>query len=177
MTELLLEALVFFLPAGMSNMAPVFANKIPLINRWNTPMDFGKKYKGKRILGDNKRWRGLIIGAIMASLTAALSWLVLGDLLPYQNVGQALLIGGLMGFGALFGDAVESFFKRLSGVSPGESWFPFDQLDYIAGGLLFIVPFIQLSDELIVVTIIMYFGLHLGTSYLGYLMKLKDQPI
>jgi hypothetical protein len=37
-------ALWFFLPAGVANAAPVFANKIPVLNRWKTPMDFGKSY-------------------------------------------------------------------------------------------------------------------------------------
>lgn len=44
----------FFLPAGLSNMAPVLINKVPVINRWNTPLDFGKSYKGERILGKTK---------------------------------------------------------------------------------------------------------------------------
>jgi len=35
------------------------------------------------------------------------------------------------------GDIIESFFKRRIGKKRGESWVPFDQLDFILGVLLF----------------------------------------
>jgi CDP-2,3-bis-(O-geranylgeranyl)-sn-glycerol synthase len=38
--------------------------------------------------------------------------------------------------GALFGDIVESFFKRRIGKERGESWYPFDQLDFVLGALI-----------------------------------------
>lgn len=172
-----LTAFLFFLPAGVANMAPILANKLPLLNKWDTPLDFGKSYKGKRILGDNKRWRGLITGAFIGSFTAILLQLSLPHLLPYTSVTQAFFVGGVLGFGALFGDGVESFFKRLRGIEPGQSWFPFDQTDYIIGGLLFVYPFVKPSLKIMVIIFVLYFGLHLISAYLGYLLKLKDQPI
>jgi CDP-diglyceride synthetase len=36
------------------------------------------------------------------------------------------------------GDAVKSFFKRRLGITPGKSWFPFDQLDFVLGAILFV---------------------------------------
>lgn len=173
----LLEAFLFFLPGGIANMTPVLTNKIPFLNKWNTPIDFGKSHNGQRILGDNKRWRGLVWGAVVAGISAVLLESILPSRLPFNSVNQALYGGLAMGLGALVGDATESYFKRLKGFKPGQSWFPFDQIDYIIGGLIFVYPFINLTSQTMLVILILYFGLHLLSAYTGYLLKLKDQPI
>lgn len=164
----------FFLPAGMSNMAPVLGNKIPGWNQWKTPLDLGHTYKGQRIFGTNKSWRGLVSGVLLSSL---LGWLIFPHLDIHLSFGNFILLGGASGAGALIGDAVESFFKRQAGVKPGHSWFPFDQLDYIVGGILFSLPFIrlQLIDYLLIV--VWYFGLHLLSSYVGFRLGFKEKPI
>lgn len=167
-------AILFFLPAGVSNMSPVIANKLPLINKWNTPVDFGTTIDGKRMLGDNKRWRGIVLGTLMGGVTAvAVSKLNANTIVTIAPFWA----GVLLGFGALAGDAIESFFKRRIGITPGSSWFPFDQTDYIIGALLAIYPFVQLPLWVITTVFIVYFGLHLLVAYVAYLLKLKDKPI
>lgn len=172
----LINAFLFFLPAGMANIAPTLANRIPIINQWNLPLDFGKSYRGVRIFGQNKTWRGLIAGVVLAGLTASIE-----SGLAYHALAQDhlwfTLAGMLMGFGALAGDAIESFFKRQRGIKAGESWFPYDQIDYIIGGLLAVAPFIQWYSTLVFNVFIIYFGLHLAINYLAYLAGLKDKPI
>jgi CDP-2,3-bis-(O-geranylgeranyl)-sn-glycerol synthase len=167
-----LHALIFFLPAGISNMVPVFASKLPGLRNWNTPLDFGRTYKGKRIFGKNKTWRGLLCGTIAGTLVAMM---VYGT---FWNIDLlAISLGAAMSAGALVGDAVESFFKRQRGIESGKAWFPFDQTDYIIGGLLFTLPFGILPLWLVIWVFIMYFGLHLLSSYIGYLLGLKNDPI
>ncbi len=161
-----LYALLFFLPAGVANMTPIFASRVPLLRNWQTPLDFGKTYRGKRIFGRNKTWRGLIFGTLMGALIGTL-------LLSTDN----FWISASMGFGALLGDAIESFFKRQRGIESGKAWFPFDQTDYIIGGLIFTLPFGVLPLWLVIWVCIIYFGLHLLSSYVGYLLGFKDQPI
>ena len=174
---------LIFLPAGIANMTPVIANKIPLLNQWKTPLDFGKSYKGKRVFGTNKTWRGLVTGAVIAGLTAVfIQWLFIDRFAIANSLStgfswQSFAFGAWIGTGALIGDAVESFFKRQKGVPSGESWFPFDQTDYIIGGLLFGLPFLQLNLLDYVAIFVMYFGLHLFVSYIGYLLNFKDKPI
>lgn len=175
MTTLLTEAFLFFLPAGVANMSPIFASRLPLLKRWNAPLDCGLKHRGERLLGDNKTWRGLVTGTLMGGLTNVFIQsfvLARGDSLAYL-----FLTGCLLGCGALAGDAVESYVKRRRGIAPGESWFPFDQIDYIAGGLLFVYPMVLVPVSLVLAIGALYFGLHLLFSYLGYLAKLKPTPI
>lgn len=166
------EALLFFLPAGIGNMMPIFSNKIPLLNRWKTPIDFGKNFRGIRILGNNKTWRGIITG----TLAGGLSGLLIKELAPsVPSIG--FIAGCLLGLGALSGDAVESFFKRQRNIPPGSSWFPFDQTDYIIGGLVFVLPFADVELPNAAIILLTYFGLHILISYIGFLLKLKDKPI
>lgn len=169
-----IAAVLFFLPAGISNMSPVLANKLPGLNRWKTPLDLGHSYQGKRLLGNNKTWRGLVVGTLMGGITAV----VVAKLNPNTVVTVAPFWAGvLLGFGALTGDALESFFKRRIGVPPGDSWFPFDQTDYIIGGLLAILPFVALPLWVIAAIFIVYFCLHVVVAYCAYLIGLKNKPI
>lgn len=173
----------FFAPAGFANAAPIFANKIPLLNQWKTPIDFGKTYRGKRLLGNNKTWRGFCFGIFIAIIVFLLQkylysnsgWLQEIIILDYSSL--SLTLGLLLGVGALTGDAVESFFKRQKSVPSGESWFPFDQIDYIIGGILLSLLTVKLSLIYYLAILIIWFGLHLISSYIGYLLKLKDKPL
>ena len=167
-------ALLFFLPAGASNMAPVLANKLPYITRFKTPLDFGFSYRGHRVFGKNKSWRGLFSGIIFGTFVG---WLMHMWFFADEPLGHYLLVAAAMSAGALIGDAVESFFKRQRGIQSGNPWFPFDQTDFIIGGLLFILPFDTLSLSLVLWIFGWFFGLHLLSAYVGYLLGLKDKPI
>jgi len=176
----LLFAIWFFWPAAIANVMPVFANKIPVLNRWTTPMDFGKSWRGKRILGNNKTWRGFVTGVAAASLVAGTQYFVLHPsafALDLNGLGANMAVGALIGLGALTGDAVESFLKRQKGIPSGQTWFPFDQIDYIVGGILFVYPVFHLSMKAIGTIFVFFFVLHLVFTYIGYLLGLRDQPI
>ena len=156
-------------------MVPVFASKLPVLRKWNTPIDFGTSFRGHRLFGTNKTWRGLLCGTIAGTLLGLLMYEPL-----FSNdfgLGTFVAISAAMSAGALVGDAVESFFKRQRNIASGKAWFPFDQTDYIAGGLLFILPFGVLSLWLTLWIFGIFFGLHLLSSYIGYLIGFKDSPI
>lgn len=165
----------FFLPAGIANVAPLFACRLPFIKDWDTPIDFGKSYKGKRVFGANKTWRGLLFGTFVAAIIGLIQYRVITS--SVESTSYIIAATAAMGFGALAGDAIESFFKRQTGVKPGEKWFPFDQIDYIVGGLLCVSLFVDLSLAQVLRISILYFGLHLVFSYIGYLIGFKKTPI
>lgn len=165
----------FFIPAGVANFAPLFAARTPGLKNWNTPIDFGKTFKGQPIFGKNKTWRGLLSGAVAGMIIGFLQYRVIT--FSVEPLGFILLVTGLMGFGALFADAVESFFKRQAGIKPGEKWFPFDQIDYIIGGLLFVVPFVDLSFADVARIFVLYFGLHLLFSFIAFKIGWKKSAI
>ncbi len=169
-----LFAILFFLPAGVANVAPILANKIPLLNRWKTPIDMGKKVRGKRMLGPNKSWRGLVTGVAAGG---ALGLVLYPFLSQAGSPLEHFIIGATIGFGALLGDAVESFFKRQRGIKSGNSWLLFDQLDYVIGSMLFGLVYIRLDFRAYLAVIGFYLVGHFVMTYLGYRLHLKDKPI
>ncbi len=185
MLKELLFAIWYFLPAAFANAAPVFVAKIPALQKFEAPMDFGKSFKGQRVFGSHKTWRGFIAGVIVATLTFWLQQYLVKhyawafDLTSQVNyVGlPTLIVGPLFGIGALGGDAIESFFKRQHHVPPGHGWFPFDQTDYIIGGAILTAPFVPLSFREYAILILFWLFAHIAASYIGYLVGLKERPI
>jgi CDP-2,3-bis-(O-geranylgeranyl)-sn-glycerol synthase len=185
MLEDILFALWFFLPAGMANMIPIPVSKIPAFKHLEAPLDFGKTFRGKRIFGSHKTWRGLIAGIIAATLVLALqqylvaefSWFdAFADQVDYAAL-PTLLVGPLFAIGALGGDAIESFFKRQVNIAPGHGWFPFDQTDYIIGGAIATLPFVSLSLWQYVWLILLWLVIHMIATVIGYFTGFKERPI
>jgi CDP-2,3-bis-(O-geranylgeranyl)-sn-glycerol synthase len=178
-------ALWFFLPAALANMMPIMVAPIPQLKRFDAPMDFGKTYKGKRVFGAHKTWRGFISGIITATLVLWLQQLAVEHSSWLQSVTSQvdysalpiLIMGPLFAIGALGGDAVESFFKRQRGTPPGHGWFPWDQLDYIIGAAILTAPFVSLTIWQYAWLIGLWFVIVLISTYVGWRLHLKDRPI
>lgn len=174
----------FFGPAGLSNMAAFGSGKIPFLIPYNYPVDAGLKFRNKRVLGSHKTVRGFIAGIIVAIFTVYIevylyqniSWVRALIPINYSSINP-ILLGFLLGFGALAGDAIKSFFKRQKNVPPGKSWVPFDQIDYIVGGILLSALYIQLSLWHYALLFFMYLVLHFYNNALGYFLKLRKEPI
>lgn len=176
---LILTALYFMLPAYFANMAPVFVRKIPLLKQ---PLDFGKSIGGRRIFGDHKTIRGIAAGVIFGTaLFAVQSWLYRFplfqsiSLIDYDQffTSYSVVPGALLGAGAVAGDAVKSFFKRRADIQPGRPWIPFDQIDFIIGAIVFILPLHVLSWEVIISLLIATPVLHIATNHAGYYLKIR----
>lgn len=170
-----ISALLLFLPAGIANAVPVLVKKVPGLSKLKAPIDGGISFRGKRLLGANKTWRGLISGTLVAGFTAWILYPMIS--IDTGSTLNGIALGCAIGFGALLGDAVESFFKRQKEIPSGSSWLLFDQLDYVMGALLFSLPFVRLAGIDYLLVILTYFVLHFIVSYVGYLLGLKDKPI
>lgn len=185
MMQSFLFALWFFLPAGLANAAPVFASKIPNSDKLALPLDLGKHFRGKRIFGDHKTLRGLLAGIVAAEVTITLQRFAyahttfIKDLSPHVNYAQinTLLLGLLFALGALGFDSIKSFFKRQIGVKPGSTWFPFDQIDYIVGGLLLSALVVNLPHSNYYWIGVIWFLLHPISTVVAWTVGLKDSPI
>lgn len=180
----IIVAFWFFIPAGLANGAPVLAAVLPKLRDLNAPLDAGKSWRGKRIFGEHKTWRGLAVGVFAATAATTLQWLLaqipsVNSYFAPLNYAHApfLLMGILFGVGVIAGDAIESFFKRQAGIKPGHSWFPFDQIDYIIGGALAVAPIMRLTLVQYAWMLGLWLIIHMAGTYLGYLGHLKDKPI
>ncbi len=165
---LVVKSLYFFLPAYFANMAPVLFKWIPFLEK---PI-WGKK------LGKNKTWRGLIAACLTGILVFLIQKWLFGFEFFYRisiiDYGDfSVLLGLLLGLGAIAGDSVGSFYKRRAGIAPGKSWKPWDQLDFVIGGLvlswLVYVPRVGVTLVLLIVSPF----LHMLFSRIGYWLGLK----
>jgi CDP-2,3-bis-(O-geranylgeranyl)-sn-glycerol synthase len=174
-----------FMPVGLANTGPVIANNISILKNFNQPLDFHKTYRGKRIFGDHKTIRGLIAGMTVGMLVIGLQMLLVKvspalqnyafDAVNYGSV-NTLLVGLAMGFGALAGDVIKSFFKRQMNIDPGKSWVPFDQIDFIVGGALASTFFFTLPANIYLFGLIIGLVLHPAFNILAWLLRLQDKP-
>jgi len=139
--EIVIQALWLVLPAYIANASALLVGG-------GIPIDFGKNWKdGKRIFGDGKTWRGLVSGAVVGmaggfglsivAIYANNSEFAFLGLSDFGRYPLMIPVVGSICFGALFGDIIESFFKRRFGKKRGEDWIPFDQIDFILGALFF----------------------------------------
>ncbi|HEX6641274.1 MAG TPA: CDP-archaeol synthase [Thermoanaerobaculia bacterium] len=161
------EAIYVFLPAGVANATP------PLLTRFLGPgraIDGGRQWRGRPLLGAHKTWQGLIGGSCAGIATFALQR-------RFDGLDVPMSFGIAISVGALAGDLVKSFVKRRLAVVPGRSWFPFDQIDYVIGGLAAGALFVQFPPVIIAATIAAYFVLHLVVSAIGYALGIKTAPI
>ncbi len=172
------QALFYAIPIFAANMAPVLVKRLPFLGQ---PIDGGRLWRGKPILGSHKTWRGLIFGCLAAIIAIYLQALYVDlhgpalALIQYNLLPLAWL-GFLMGFGALAGDAIKSFFKRRVGIAAGKSWPVFDQLDFIVGGLLASSLVVAPSWSVVLWLLVLTpFG-HLLINVIAYRLHLKEVP-
>ena len=164
------------LPAYFANMAPVMVKKINLLA---FPIDFNRQISNKPILGKNKTFRGLIFGVIFAIIVAYLQFLLynvgLFRNISFIDYSNWALFGFLIGFGALTGDLIKSFFKRRIGLKPGTEFVPFDQTDFVVGALVFIMPIFYLTLKIFIVSLLLSFVLHIIVNHLAFYLKIRNE--
>ena len=164
----IIEALWFFLPAFVANQLPGLAAKFNLPG--NMPVSV-------RWLGTNKTWAAYYTAGLAGVVTIYLQRqfpIPHVQILVDYHRHELWLVGLLFGLGAVLGDHIESFFKRRMGIKPGESWWPFDQLDYVAGSLISTAPLVEwigwLRLTAIFVTVLL---LAWPVNYIGYKLKIR----
>lgn len=172
----LLKCLYLMLPAYFANMAPVMVKKIKL---FDYSIDFNKTFCNKPILGKNKTFRGLIFGVIFAVIIAYLQFLAYNAYF-FKNISffdykNWLLFGLLMGLGALTGDLVKSFFKRRLGIKPGEKFVPFDQTDFVAGALAFVMPIFNLTFRIFAASLLLSLVLHIVVNHIAFYLRIRNE--
>lgn len=103
------------------------------------------RHKMMPTISPGKTWEGFA-GAILLSMAAAAAFIHFGgERLPGMNLQSGLIIGAVLGVGAVFGDLIESKLKRVAGAKDSGEFFPgiggvLDLLD----SLLFNAPMMYL---------------------------------
>ena len=169
-----LRAVWAMLPAYLPNSVAVLVGGGP-------PIDGGRCWRGQRLLGDGKTWRGAAGGALAGTLLAVVLDRV-GPRLPVGVPRFGLRAAVALPAGAMAGDAAGSFLKRRLGRERGAPAPVLDQLGFVAGALaaarLLAPDWVRatFSPGVTVAALVVTPALHLGTNALAYLLGLKDVP-
>ena len=135
--------------AGAFHISVIRVNALAALAR--IPIDGGLIFRGRRILGDNKTLRGVILMVPITILaTMAQAW-VAGHfewarvLTPRELLAAGpVKWGALLGFGYVLGELPNSFLKRQIDIAPGDPgaralrpvfWIA-DQIDSLVGALI-----------------------------------------
>ncbi|MCQ2737445.1 MAG: CDP-2,3-bis-(O-geranylgeranyl)-sn-glycerol synthase [archaeon] len=179
---IIISAILFILPAYV-------ANGSALVFGGGTPLDMGKSLKdGRRLIGDGVTWKGFIGGTIVGTIIGAilgligqLSGITINQLsfgmintVVYGDILSGLLLGFLLAFGALCGDAIGSFIKRRIGIQRGKSAPIMDQLDFVIVAIILSLLLVKLDILFILLICVLTLIIHLGTNAGAYLLGLKD---
>ena len=177
-----------FVPAGL-------LHSLWLNNRFSRalaiPLDGGRMFRGRPILGENKTLRGFVVMipaaalafaavAIVISLPQGMPPVTLWQLTP---AGYAAL-GAWAGFGFMAGELPNSFVKRQLGILPGQApasgltrtiCFTVDHIDSIVGMLIAVTMAVQTPWTTWLWVLILGPSIHLIFSWWLFRMGVKGR--
>lgn len=127
MIEMIIKILYTIVPVaggGILHMMVVRANWLPFLV---IPIDGGRSLNGKRIFGDHKTWRGIVVILAATVFSAGLhAWMEARwpNLSDYNYVDYATIpwwqAGLWWGIAYALSELPNSFLKRRAGIAPGQ---------------------------------------------------------
>jgi hypothetical protein len=177
-----------FLPVLGAPLAHAPVLRFNLLPRLARPIDGGWTFRGRRILGDNKTWRGaaVMFTGVLSSTVALDRFRWYRDRLPAEirDVSPAVT-GSLLGASVVLGELPNSFLKRQLDIAPGEhrgslagiAISLFDQADFVVATWFLLRPAFKLSVRDAVDAAAVVTAVHLPLNALGYVIGARTSPI
>lgn len=159
-----LQLLYLMLPIYAANMAPPF---VKYWHGWNRPISVRWFGSHKTVVGFGA---GIAAALAVTFFQAMLSWpeSLVPESVPWWQAGLAA------GIGAMAGDSLKSFAKRRLGIAPGSRWIPFDQLDFVVGGLLAMAWFAALGWADIAMILMFSFAADIAVNHLSFFLRIRE---
>jgi len=158
-----------------------------LFARLKTPIDLGRTFRGRRILGDHKTWRGALVMIAGSTLGMGFQGYLRVPRLELFDYGQVnlWLCGALLGLGFALGELPNSFLKRACGIPPGRPaegsgyWFftLLDQADSVVGCLLALALVWPPPWIVVLTALLLGCSFHIGFNLLFVLLGLKERAL
>jgi CDP-2,3-bis-(O-geranylgeranyl)-sn-glycerol synthase len=181
------QVLYLFAPLLFSALVSAAVLRLDLLPWANRPIDGGVTLAGRRVLGDGKTWRGVLVAVAGCVAGASFQTAFVGAragalaVIDYTTVNPVLL-GGAMGVGAMLGELPNSFVKRRVGVARGGTargalgivFYLWDQVDLLTTAWPFLSPWTHADARLVVTSFVIALGLHPLVSLIGYLLGARS---
>lgn len=177
-----------FLPVlgGALAHAPVLS--LDLLKPLKRPLDGGATFRGRRLFGDNKTWRGAIVivaGVTLATLLLA-QWDWWWERLPDGlSEEDPLPYGLLLGLGVVVGELPNSFLKRQLDIAPGSQrrspggvlLTVYDQADFVLAVWVLLLPLYAMAAWQAAFAFAVVAAVHLVVNLIGFAIGARSGPI
>src|SRR5215475_9124146 len=148
-----------FLPLLVGLALHGFCIKYDILAFLCRPIDRGWSYRGKRIFGENKTYRGVAAVSLGTAIGFGLQALLLHRIASIRSIElfdyaffKSVALGVGVGVAAMLSELPNSFIKRRFEIAPGgaaKGWkglvfYVYDQIDFLVGAwivLAIVVPF------------------------------------
>ena len=181
----ILETAYLILPLLVAGAVHAPVIKKDLLPGLARPLDFGRSFRGERLFGENKTWRGLLLMSTVAALVVlGQSQLYRVDafqdlsIVDYSRTSW-LALGLALGLSYSLSELPNSFCKRRLGIPPGGVsrkrglvQYVVDQADSAVGGTLALI-FFGLAWDALVLVFALGFSLHVVMDQLFFLFAVK----
>jgi len=178
--------------AGVWLMLPaLIPNSAAVLWGGGRPMDFGRSWDGKRVLGDGKTWRGFFGGALTGATFGLLQIAIAGWAGHELTWGfgewpGAVAVVLALSFGAMIGDSAGSFLKRRLNIGQGSKAPVLDQYGFFITAILLALLFRpdwvldhyfrDFGLVAFALLILLVPVLHRSANIIGYKMGKKNVP-
>ncbi|MFA6804850.1 MAG: CDP-2,3-bis-(O-geranylgeranyl)-sn-glycerol synthase [Candidatus Methanomethylophilaceae archaeon] len=181
---IMLNGIWLFIPAMVPNSAAALFGGGPTI-------DGGRKFRGRRIFGNGKTWKGFFAGALVGIVTGIILIDIAyffdpKDFWGYGPFWSNLGIVVCLSFGAVLGDLMGAFIKRRLGLKRGEKAPILDQYDFVFGAFLVTAIFFPgwvystyfdgWNIAALLFLLLIMFAIHRLANIIGYKWGVKKEP-
>ena len=163
--------------AGLVHVAVITLDLAPGLAR---PIDRGRRWRGRALLGQNKTWRGFVVMPVATAITVSAQQALAGrsrhlaTLAPVRRGGPpAWIVGVLCGAAYVMAELPNSFVKRRLGIAPGSSapraralQYVVDQLDSVIGCAIAIRALYRMETVDAVTSALLGAGCHVAVERL-----------
>lgn len=175
------QALYLFLPLLVSAALSGVILRLDWVRVLRRPIDGGTIFRGRRLFGDNKTWRGVAvavvgsIGAVFVQRSVRADVPAILQVLDYGRT-DPFWFGGAMGAGAMVGELPNSFTKRRLSIPPGETirgwraiiFYVWDQVDLLTGAWPLVLSWVRPTLSLVAASFVVALAVHPVVALVGY---------
>jgi len=152
------------------------------------PIDRGRSFHGKRIFGDNKTYRGIVVVGIGTAIGFALQALLLHQIASIRSIElfdyafpKVVPLGLAIGIGAMLSELPNSFIKRQFEIAPGsvaKGWkgvvfYVYDQIDLLVGAWIALAIVVPVTVERVLLSSGFLLIAHQLMSSVGYALGMR----
>jgi hypothetical protein len=183
-----LEAVAVFVPVLGAFVVHAPVMRWDLLPAWKRPLDAGAVWRGRRVFGDNKTWRGaaaMAAGVVLAALLLRpvdAWWTRLPE--PIRAAG-VLPYATLLALGTVAAELPNSFVKRRLDVAPGARrrsplgvlLVVLEQGDFVLGGWLALAPLWAMNVAQAALAFVVVVAVHAALNVVGWAVGARDVPM